>query len=71
MPGWMGTIAQGLPFTHGIEAARSLADNASLSDVTGRLGAELLVGSIYAAAGYALLRALEQRSRSRGTLERS
>ena len=26
LPGWMSTIAQGLPLTHGIEAARRLAD---------------------------------------------
>jgi ABC-2 type transport system permease protein len=71
MPGWMGTVAQGLPFTHGIAAARSLADGSSLGDVGGRLGTELLVGTIYAAFGYTLLRALERRSRSHGTLERA
>jgi ABC-2 type transport system permease protein len=71
LPGWMGTIAQGLPFTHGIAAARSLADGSSLGDVGGRLGAELLVGTIYAAFGYMLLQALERRSRSHGTLERA
>ena len=29
LPGWMATISQGLPLTHGIEAARRLADGAS------------------------------------------
>lgn len=71
LPGWMSTIAQGLPFTHGISAARSLADGSSLGDVGGQIGAELLVGAVYAAAGFALLRALERRSRSHGTLERA
>ena len=71
MPDWMGTIAQGLPFTHAISAARSLADGSSLGDVGSRLGAELLVGAVYATAGYALLRAFEHRSRSHGTLERA
>ena len=34
LPGWMSTIAQGLPLTHGIEAARRLADGASLSSAS-------------------------------------
>ena len=71
LPGWMSTIAQGLPFTHGIEAARQLADGASLGDVAGLLSAELLIGVLYAGAGYACLRGLELRSRHAGTLERA
>jgi ABC-2 type transport system permease protein len=71
LPGWMSTIAQGLPFTHGIEAARSLASGASLGDVADLLGAELLVGALYATAGFVFLRALELRSRHAGTLERA
>src|SRR5262252_1478362 len=39
LPGWMSTIAQGLPFTHGIEAARKLADGASFDDVAGLFAA--------------------------------
>ena len=71
LPTWMSTVAQGLPFTHGISAARSLADGSGLHQVGGRLAAELLIGAIYAAGGFTLLRVLEQRSRSHGTLERA
>jgi len=71
LPNWMSTVAQGLPFTHAIEAARQVAAGASLGDVRGLLGAELLVGLIYGVAGYALLRWMEVQSRRSGSLERS
>ena len=71
LPGWMSTLAQGLPFTHAIKAARQLADGASLGSVAGLVGAELLVGLCYAAIGYALLRFMEVQSRRYATLERS
>jgi ABC-2 type transport system permease protein len=70
LPGWMSTIAQGLPLTHGIEAARRIADGASLSRVGGLLGAEAAIGCAYIVAGYTLLRAVEFESRRLATLER-
>lgn len=69
LPGWMSTIAQGLPLTHGIEAARRLADGQSLGTVAGLIGAEALVGSIYAIVGYRLLRFMEWQGRRLATLE--
>jgi ABC-2 type transport system permease protein len=72
LPGWLSTMAQGLPLTHGIEAARKLANGAPLTGGVSRLvGAEVLVGVIYAALGYALIRLLERASRQRATLETS
>ena len=72
LPGWMSTAAQGLPLTHGIEAARKLANGAPLTGGVSRLvGAEVLVGVIYAAVGYSLIRLLERASRQRATLETS
>jgi ABC-2 type transport system permease protein len=71
LPGWMSTAAQGMPFTHAIEAARKLAAGAGLGDVGGLLGAELLVGVIYGFVGYAVLRWFEVLSRRYATLERS
>ena len=71
LPGWMSTIAQGLPFTHAIEAARQLADGATLGEVKGLLGAELLIGAIYGIAGYAVMRWFEYQGRRYATLERS
>jgi ABC-2 type transport system permease protein len=71
LPGWMSTIAQGLPFTHGIEAARRLADGETLGDVSGLVAAEALIGVVYVVAGYSMLRGLEVLSRRKATLERS
>jgi ABC-2 type transport system permease protein len=71
MPGWMRTVAGGLPFTHAIQAARRLAAGETLGDVAGLVLTELAVGAVYAVAGYGLLRLLEVRSRRRATLEQS
>jgi ABC-2 type transport system permease protein len=70
LPSWMSTIAEGLPLTHGIEAARRLAEGASLSSVDRLVGAEALVGLLYAVAGYLFLTGMEWQSRRRATLER-
>jgi ABC-2 type transport system permease protein len=71
LPGWMSTAAQGMPFTHAIEAARQVAAGSSLGDVSNLLGAELLVGAIYGVAGYLLLRWFEILGRKHASLERS
>jgi ABC-2 type transport system permease protein len=71
LPGWMSTAAQGLPFTHAIEAARELADGASITSVADLIGAELVIGLMYAFVGYGLLRFMEVQSRTYATLERS
>ena len=69
LPEWMSQVAQGLPVTHGLEAARRIADGARLGEVRGLLLAELAIGAAYAASGYVLLRFLERESRRLGTLE--
>jgi ABC-2 type transport system permease protein len=69
LPSWMSFISQGLPLTHGIEAARRLADGQSLSSVGGLIGAEALVGVVYAALGYGLLVLMEEQSRRHASLE--
>lgn len=71
LPAWMSTAAQGMPFTHAIAAARRLAAGAGLGDVGGLVGAELLVGVVYALIGFMLLRWLEIQGRRHATLERS
>jgi ABC-2 type transport system permease protein len=71
LPGWMSTIAQGLPLTHGIEAARRLADGASFSSVGGLIAAEALVGLLWGLVGYSTIRVLEWQSRIHATLERA
>ena len=71
LPDWMSTAAQGLPFTHAIKAARELADGASLASVADLIGAELVIGLMYAVVGYSLLRFMEIQSRTHASLERS
>jgi ABC-2 type transport system permease protein len=71
LPGWLQTAAHGLPLTHAIDAARQLADGASLGAVDGLIAAEVLVGTVYGAIGFALIRVLETMSRRHATLERA
>jgi ABC-2 type transport system permease protein len=71
LPGWMQAISELTPLTHGIEAARQLADGASLGSVDHLIGQELLVGLGYGVVGYLLLRFFERQSRVHATLETS
>ena len=69
LPGWLETIGRGLPLTHGIQAARALADGAGLGDVWGLVATEALIGAVWGVIGCVLLRVLEVESRRRATLE--
>ncbi len=71
LPRWMLVISDGVPLTHGIKAARKVANGAGFGAVDRLVGAEALVGLVYATAGYALLRFFENRSRTHATLERA
>jgi ABC-2 type transport system permease protein len=69
LPTWMQQVASVLPLTHGIQAARRVADGASLGDVSGLVLTELLIGLCYATIAYALLRLFEIDGRRRATFE--
>ena len=69
LPAWMASVAQVLPMTHGIAAARELAAGADWSTVAPLVLTEALIGIVYAAAGMALLVVLERESRKHATLE--
>lgn len=69
LPGWLQAISQVIPLTHGIEAARRLADGAALGDVSGLLGTEIGIGAAYFVAGLLLLRLFEYEGRRSATLE--
>ncbi len=69
LPGWMATIGSGLPFTHGIAAARLVAAGASLGSVRGLVLDELAVGGAYLVVAYGLFRAFEVEGRRRASLE--
>jgi ABC-2 type transport system permease protein len=69
LPGWMQAVSEYLPVTHGLRAARRVADGAALGDVAGLVLAELTIGASYAAIGYLWLRRLELVARRGATLE--
>jgi ABC-2 type transport system permease protein len=71
LPAWMQSVAQGLPFTHAIEAAREVADGVPFADVSGLVATEAAIGTVYVAVGYTMLRWVEIVSRRRATLERA
>ena len=68
-PAWVEAVSRAIPLTHGIEAARLLADGAALGEVAGLVWTELAIGVVYAAIAYGLFRVLEAESRRRATLE--
>jgi ABC-2 type transport system permease protein len=69
LPPWLEWIANKLPMTHGIEAAREIAGGASFGDVSDLVAAEAVIGAVYAGAAYALFRFFEYEGRHRGSLE--
>jgi ABC-2 type transport system permease protein len=71
LPDWMRMVADYIPFTHAIAAARELVDGASASSVLDLVGAEVVIGIVYGLAGYLLLRFFEDQGRRHATLERS
>jgi ABC-2 type transport system permease protein len=69
LPAWMETIGRSLPLTHGIEAAREVADGAPLSAVDHLLWTEAAIGAVYALVAYGLFRYFESAGRQRASLE--
>jgi ABC-2 type transport system permease protein len=69
LAGWMQTVSRALPLTHGIEAARRVADGASLSSVADLVWTELAVGAVYVIVAYTLFRFFEAEGRRRASLE--
>jgi hypothetical protein len=69
LPDWLSTIAQGLPVTHGVEAARELVAEGSFADVAPLLATEVLVGLVYATIGLFLVRLFEVQARRGASLE--
>jgi ABC-2 type transport system permease protein len=69
LPAWMQATSEYLPVTHGLRAARRVADGVALGDVTGLVLAEVAIGAVYAAIGFAWIRYLEGAARRGATLE--
>jgi ABC-2 type transport system permease protein len=71
LPVWMVAVADWLPLTHGVEAARALAGGAGLRDVAGLLLTEVGLGAGYLVLGLIALHVFERQSRRTGSLERA
>jgi ABC-2 type transport system permease protein len=69
LPAWMQAVSEYLPVTHGLRAARRVANGATLGAVGGLVAAELAIGLTYAAVGFVWLRHLELAARRGATLE--
>jgi len=70
LPGWMQPFSYAIPMTYGTEAARMAVEGASLGELSGLLGMEMLVGFAVMIAGYLMFRWFEYLARSKGTLDR-
>lgn len=71
LPEWLQAIGSVLPLTHGIAAAREIADGASLAEAGNLIVTELLVGSSYLVIRLLLLRLFEYEVRRTATLNGS
>lgn len=69
LPGWIQAVSRVIPLTHGIAAARQLANGAAIADVSGLLLTEVGIGVAYFALGLGLLRFFEFEGRRSATLE--
>ena len=69
LPSWIQVVSAVLPLSRGIRSARLLVSGASLTEVGPLLAGELVVGLVYALAGFALFSWFEAQARRRGTLE--
>ena len=58
-----------VPLTHGVEAARRVANGATLGDVSRLLASEAAIGVVYTFLGYQVLRFMERESRKRASLQ--
>jgi ABC-2 type transport system permease protein len=68
LPGWMRGIGEMLPLTHGIAAARVVADSGSMAGIGRDLSMEAAIGLGYAIIGYGLFRYFEREGRRTGSL---
>jgi ABC-2 type transport system permease protein len=69
LPDWMASIAEWMPLTHGIAAAREVAAGRSLADTAPALAAEAGLGVLFTGIGLVMLAYFERESRRRATLD--
>lgn len=69
LPGFLQIISSGLPLTRSIEAARLIVDNGDKEMIFSLITQEFIIGIIYIAAGYILLRIMELYARKTAALD--
>ena len=69
LPGWMQAVGERVPLTHGVMAARAIADGATFDQVAHLIGNEAVIGAIYGGGAFFLFRYFEYEGRRRATLE--
>jgi ABC-2 type transport system permease protein len=69
LPGVIGAIAQAMPLTRSVAAARLYVDGASFDAGLGLLLGDLALGAVYGIVGYMVFNWLETRARRDGRLE--
>jgi ABC-2 type transport system permease protein len=70
LPHGLQTLANYIPLTHGIRAARALAAGGTFHDALGAVGKEAVIGAVYFTIGVAMLRYFERSARRAGSLDR-
>jgi len=70
LPGALQVLADFLPLTHGIAAARLLASGHNVAAAWPDIGGELVVGVAWASAGFLLFRYFERQGRRSGAFDR-
>jgi len=69
LPEYLQPVSYIFPITYATDAARMAVDGASLADVSGLLGSELIVMTAAILIGYLMMLMFEHLSRRKGTLE--
>jgi ABC-2 type transport system permease protein len=70
LPNGLQALANYIPLTHGIRAARALAAGGAFHDALSAVGKEALLGVVYFTIGVAMLRYFERSARRAGSLDR-
>ena len=69
LPSFMMAVSSKLPLTHGIMAARLIANNGDVNMIQSLLLKEFAIGSVYILIGYGLLQYFEYQARVKATLD--
>lgn len=69
MPEWLQFLGHFTPLTRGVQLTKDILNDKDYSNVVPLLGEELLLGCVFFAISFALLKFAEYQSRSKGTME--